>query len=311
MTKRRTIAQVEPNLLDKIITVISPQRGLARQAARRMGAIAGAWTGARFDRKATQTWMVANGSADADSLPDLPTLRIRCRDLMRNAALAGGAVSNLVRDVVGTGLSVHPKPDWEALGMTEDGAIAWAESTYREFELYASSKDCDISRTLNFYEIQSLIFRSMLESGDVFVNLPQLPVSGALYKTRLQVIEADRIQSPNGDGVAVKYFANAAAATNNDPTTSAPVWGGVECDANGAPVAYYILDEHPGALMFTDKPNAWKRYAAFGSRTNRRLILHLFDQERPDQKRGVPYLAPVIEQLKQLSRYTDAEIMAA
>lgn len=41
-------------------------------------------------------------------------------------------------------------------------------------------------------------------------------------------------------------------------------------------------------------------------------MLHVFcDVERPAQRRGVPVLAPVIEALKQLGRYTDAELMAA
>ncbi len=35
------------------------------------------------------------------------------------------------------------------------------------------------------------------------------------------------------------------------------------------------------------------------------------EAERPDQYRGVPYLATVIESLKQLTRYTEAELMAA
>lgn len=34
-------------------------------------------------------------------------------------------------------------------------------------------------------------------------------------------------------------------------------------------------------------------------------------RERIDQRRGVPFLAPVIEALKQLGRYTDAELVAA
>jgi len=37
----------------------------------------------------------------------------------------------------------------------------------------------------------------------------------------------------------------------------------------------------------------------------------LMESERPEQRRGVPFLAPVIEPLKQLTRYTEAELMAA
>ena len=51
---------------------------------------------------------------------------------------------------------------------------------------------------------------------------------------------------------------------------------------------------------------------AFGRTTGRKNVLHIMcDVERPAQRRGVPLLAPVIEALKQLSRYTEAELMAA
>lgn len=40
-------------------------------------------------------------------------------------------------------------------------------------------------------------------------------------------------------------------------------------------------------------------------------VLMIFESERAEQYRGVPYLSPVIEALKQLTRYSEAEIMAA
>jgi lambda family phage portal protein len=42
-----------------------------------------------------------------------------------------------------------------------------------------------------------------------------------------------------------------------------------------------------------------------------RRMLHHFDRRRIGQTRGFPYLSPVIEPLKQLGEYTDAEVMAA
>jgi lambda family phage portal protein len=80
-------------------------------------------------------------------------------------------------------------------------------------------------------------------------------------------------------------------------------------DANGAPVAYHVLRHHPGS------PEGIKqefiRVPAFGEPTGRRNVLHIFERTRPGQTRGVPYLAPVIEPLKQLDKYTEAELMAA
>lgn len=40
-------------------------------------------------------------------------------------------------------------------------------------------------------------------------------------------------------------------------------------------------------------------------------ILHIMDAERPDQYRGVPFLAHIIEELLQVRRYTEGELTAA
>jgi lambda family phage portal protein len=269
-----------------------------------MLALSGAYVGARYDRRQTRDWFASRGSADADTLTDIVTLRPRSRDLVRNAPIASGAVNTVVQNAVGTGLALQPTPDIDVLGWTEDQAHDWSRTVGHEFEMWADSPDCDITRTQNFYEVQRLVIRSMLESGDVFSLLPMRPLPFGIYKTCFQIIEADRIHSPNGNGQPVK---------NSDIANK--VWGGVEVDAAGAPVAYHILKRHPGSLDFSgygnDIAGQYDRVEAFGKKTGRRNVLHIFDRLRPDQNRGVPYLAPVMELLKQLDRYTEAEIMAA
>ena len=49
---------------------------------------------------------------------------------------------------------------------------------------------------------------------------------------------------------------------------------------------------------------------AFGAATGRRNVLHPFRRTRPGQTRGIPYLAPVMELVKQLGRYSEAEVAA-
>jgi hypothetical protein len=53
------------------------------------------------------------------------------------------------------------------------------------------------------------------------------------------------------------------------------------------------------------------RVEAYGKQTGLPNILQIMESERPDQYRGVTYLAPVIEPLLQLRRYTESELMAA
>src|SRR4051812_42048548 len=66
---------------------------------------AGGYTGARIDRAQLSRWWPYAGSPRADIIRDLPTLRARSRDQMRNAPVALGALNTAVNHVVGTGLS--------------------------------------------------------------------------------------------------------------------------------------------------------------------------------------------------------------
>jgi len=80
-------------------------------------------------------------------------------------------------------------------------------------------------------------------------------------------------------------------------------------DNNGAPIAYHICNQHPDDYQ-SEKAKKYVKIPAFDKYDNRQ-VFHIFNRIRPGLTRGVPYLAPVIESLKQLDRYTEAEIMAA
>ena len=101
--------------VDKAIAWISPQAGLRRWQARTQMAMLGGYTGASKSRRQTQTWNPLGGSGDNVTLDDLPVLRDRSRDLLRNAPLAVGAVSTVVTNVVGTGLKPQAHIDRNVL----------------------------------------------------------------------------------------------------------------------------------------------------------------------------------------------------
>lgn len=281
----------EENFLDRAIRYFAPVQANKRAGARLM-ALSGGYVGASTTRRQTLSWSAQKGDADAVINPDLPLLRERSRDLIRNAPLAVGAVNTVVTNVVGTGLRHKSKIDRGALNLTEEQADAWEAQAEREWRLWAESPECDLARTLRFSAMQDLAFRQTLENGDVFALTPNLIRPGSPYGLKIQLVEGDRVCNPNG------------------AQDTATIAGGVERDANGAPLRYHILDQHPGSAFFSRKAMSWSAREAFG-KTGRRNVIHLFKPVRPGQSRGVPYLAPVIEPLKQIDRYTEAEIMAA
>jgi lambda family phage portal protein len=280
------------NILDKAIAYLSPGAALRRMQQRGLLAVAGGYTGARVDRAQLAAWKTRAGSPESDLSPDLPKLRERSRDLARNAPVATGAIGTTVTHVIGTGLACMPQIDREFLGLTEEQAAAWQRDVSRRFKAWAASPDCHLERVLDFYAQQELVFRSVLESGDILTITPRVARQGKPPRLALQHIEADRICNPQGK-------------TNTDTLTD-----GVEHSAEtGEAIRYHVMRGHPGDLRSTARE--WTPIAARGSATGRRNALHLFRPTRPGQRRGAPMLAPIIEPLKQLGRYTDAELTAA
>ena len=74
-------------------------------------------------------------------------------------------------------------------------------------------------------------------------------------------------------------------------------------------MAYHIANTYP--YQYDGTPTEFVRVEAYGKETGLPNVLHIMDSERPEQYRGVPYLAQVIEPLLQLRRYTEAEITSA
>ncbi len=249
--------------------------------------------GASRRKKSLTSWNPVAGNAEEDIHQNLETLRPRARDLYMGGSLANGALKNLRTNIIGTGLRLKPSFDADFLRLDEIQSRQLRRQIDREFSLWAESKDCDAAGQHNFYELQQLAYLSWMMSGDAFVLLPILPRDHAVYDLRVRLLEADRCSTPS----------------MQDGTIGGKIQSGVEVDADSMVVAYHFSDRHPGDYMAL--PMKWQRVKAVGEKSGRRNVLHLMEAERPEQRRGVPILAPVIESLKQLERYTEAELMAA
>lgn len=243
--------------------------------------------GASKMRKSLKAWNPLAGDADADIHKNLEDLRPRSRDLYMGGAIPAGAIKTMRTNVVGTGLKLKPAFDSEYLNLTTEQANKLKRQIEREFALWSESKDCDATGMHNFAELQQLAFLSWLMSGDVFAILPVLKRPHSVYDLRIKLIEADRCSTPKNSAKVIL-----------DPNK---IQQGVEVDSDGMVCAYWFSDYHPASASYYANNN-WRRVELIGKRTGRRNVLHLMEAERPEQRRGVPILAPVIEALKQLER---------
>lgn len=259
------------------------------------GGVETRWRGASRVLRSMASW-IPGISSPRRALPsrERAMLVARSRDAMRNHLIARAAIMRCRTNVVGTGLVCRAQVDPEALGISEDAAEQLNSQLDRIWSLYADDpRECDAEATLNHYQLQALVLVSAMVGGDVFVATPDDERDGCLFSTRLQLIESERVSNP---GLSMD---------------SAHLVEGIEFDRLGAPVRYHICNGYPGEHE-PGQQAAWQALEVFGAVTGRRRVLHVMsDKDRPGQKRGAPYLAPVLEPLQKLERYSSAELMAA
>lgn len=280
------------NLIDKAVAVFSPSRALKRVGERERLKILNKGYGdhgASTVRKSLRGWFASLGGVKNDIYNYRDKLVARSRDLYMGAPLANGALNTMKMNVVGPGLKLKSSIDKEIIKLSDEKINELENKIEKEFNLWSNSK-IDQTGLLNFYEIQDLVFLTTLLNGECFIHLNYFETPDNPYALKLSVVEPDRVNTPSsksGDNSVVS---------------------GVQFDKNGRIDGYYIQDQNPNdELRGVNNHEYIKTYGDEGQLK----VLHLMTAERPGQVRGVPLLAPVMESLKQLDRYTNAELTSA
>lgn len=252
----------------------------------------GAYVGARSDERELKNWDPAPGSPATDTIPDLPTLRARTRDLDRNAPIVTGILESNADHVVGTGLYPVLQPDHEALGITEDAARQFAADATRVYRAVFDTTRLHLSDRMTGLQQQWATLRSVLVGGDTGVVRRFRERPGDLLGLKLEYFEAERISNPTG---------RADSATLQD---------GIEFDDDKRPVRMWVSNQHPGEKLFYQVPS-WRGLDVYGAETGERQLLHVLEHVRLDQPRGVPHLAPIIKPIKMADELMGNELIAS
>lgn len=155
--------------------------------------------------------------------------------------------------------------------------------------------------------MQDIAFISSIVDGDAWAAIKYRKALGDNpYTTKIQLFEASRVCNPN----TYSLIGALNEVEVRNPKNGNRIINGVEINTDGAVVAYWVADRVP--YDPTENRNIkWVRVEAFGRKTGAPNILQISHEERPEQYRGVPILAPAIEELKQMHRYSTAELTAA
>lgn len=261
--------------VDRAIGAISPGWEIRRLRARIAADLVrrhyeGASTGRR-----TQAWNRSAGDANTVIGPALSNLRTSARDLVRNNPYAESALSTIVDHAVGWGIEPKPEP------MNVRAQQAW--------QAWADSTACDAEGRHNFAGLTKLVMRTVVESGEVLIRRRlRRPEDDLPIPLQLQVLDPDFLD------------------TTKDTAFTLPGSGGsriiqgVEFDALGRRVAYWLYREHPGSSLSTMPDSV---------RVPAESVLHVFRPLRPGQVRGPSWFAPVLLAMKDWDEFADATLV--
>ena len=229
-------------------------------------------------------------SADSELVSSLVNLRNRSRGLVRDAAYAKRAKVIIQNNVVGAGVGMQAQVMSSRDTPRDDVNDAIEEA----WEDWSCGEYCHTGGVLHFSDFERACVGQIFEAGEVFVRKHYQSFGGSDIPFALELIEAERVMDE---------FQNPTPPWPAAP--GAMVKMGIEQDAFGRPLAYWIRTRHPGDLRWIQgQTNKIERVPAD-------QIWHLRLVDRWPQTRGEPWLHTVARKLNDMDGYSEAEIMAA
>jgi len=273
----------KPNLIDRLVGYISPEAGLKRAGARRALALTAppyeAATPSR-NRKFYQDQRSPNQLVEMSAR----ALRAQARQLQRNHDVSRGILRTMTNNIVGAnGIGIEPQPR-RADGSIHQEYAAALRAAYRDWAIRP-----EVTRRHTWAKVQRLMCATWLRDGESFAQ----EVLGGSYAfpTRvpyaLEMFEAD----------LVPY----------DYEVLPRVEQGIERNAWGQPVAYFVHKHHPAegigpGLSFSTQD--LKRVPA-------ERVRHIALLDRIGQMRGISEFASIITRLEDIKDYEESERIAA
>lgn len=224
----------------------------------------------------------ADLSADAAIDQGLARTRDWGRWLEENHDLAVGILDDLVKNIVGTGIVMVPKP-LRADGTVDETLAATIAEAWSGWV-----RSCDVTRELEWHQAQRLACRAWLRDGEQFAQHVQGRARGFTFARdeipyRIEMLESDMCPWD---------------LTRDE-------WRqGIRHDAWRRPLEYAFYLHHPGDVRgFSGTSSLWGEIKTAPAEQ----ILHLKLAKRWPQTRGISVLAPLVSRLFDLKDLEESE----
>ena len=246
-----------------------------RVARKKESMLALSWEAAETDRLRGDKWMTSNLSVNDSLEQDSTKLFDRSEDLYRNDCYAAAAINGRADNVVGTGIGYQSRIVAERGLITDSRAKQLNDRKETVFRRWAKIER--LAHKQRMAEICKGIYgESIVVMSDI--SDPDRPIP-----LHVQVISPRRLETPP----EYESDPNVRAGIRFKPGTREPE-------------KYYLRKTDPNDSKEVsyeyDEVDAWR-------------VCHDFEETFPGQVRGVPWLSPVMNKLKDIKDFAEAHLI--
>lgn len=282
-----TVDLIMINILDKAISFVSPKYGLERAKLRAQENVIKsakrAYDGATKGRRGDGWTSGGANNQNLDIMRSLHLLRERSIDAYKNNPSVFKAIRTIQNNVIGTGIMPTPVP---AAGDTKKLTDTEIKKIKAAWEWFVKNSDFD--SFFNIYGLQSIGMRTIAMQGEIFVVRQRDASKENIVPFKLQIL------SPHMCDHQKNSFATLRSPDNY-------IVQGVEFDSRGRKVGYWMHEYNPNNEF------ALKLAPKFVPAAD---VIQVFYKEFPEQVRGIPFGTSAMLNMRDLSDYEDAALMA-
>jgi lambda family phage portal protein len=245
--------------------------------------LARAWKAAKQDRL-TADWLSNGGDINQELKSQLSIIRMRAREQEQNSNLARSFLSLVETHVVG--------PDGFTLQVQgklrgDKADTAGNRRVEREYRAWSRRGVCEVTGRYSRHAAERVSVRTTARDGECLIRLHDVQPSH---------------RNPWGFVIELLDPARLDHMLNTDLKNGNRVRMGIELNPAGRAVAYWLK---------TGERRGWVYIRDEHERVPADDIIHWFEADRPEQLRGVSWLASAMLNIHQLSQYIETAIVAA
>lgn len=289
---------VKLNAWDRVVNWISPVAGNRRLQARlkqdavvkaidrydRSSRYAGGGFASAENSRDAASWLTSKLSPDSALELDRQTQIERADAAYKNHEYGTSHVEGRAVRVSGTGTSLDPAIDPDDGDFTEDQAEEWNRVLRNEW-----TRQCKRIGKGNkpLWRVQQLLTRHLERHGEWFLLIGDKSDPLSPTSLKVEVIHPKRVETPP------------------EKAGDESVRMGVQLDASGEAIGFYVRNSHPGDTLNADEK--YRYIPAYYANGLPRLI-HYFEETEAGEHRGYPRMQVGLKRLKNTDEYNDAEL---